>query len=96
MCVTPPTNSENSYSVYKLTYVLFHAKMTYCLLQLEQAFRLPLCSVLFSWHAASLPCLSLLFVTVVCSVPDNCHACVCVCVFVCVCVCMLFACPVSG
>jgi len=65
----------------------FHTKMTYCLWQLEQAFRLPLSSVLFSWHAACLLCLSLLFVTVVGSVPEECHACV---------VCMLFACHVLG
>jgi len=51
--------------------------MTYFLLQLEQAFRLPLSSVLFSWHAACLLCLSLLFVTAVCSVPAECHACLC-------------------
>jgi len=61
--------------------------MTYCLLQLEQEFRLPLSSVLFSWHAACLHCLSLLFVTVVCSVNEDLHACA---VF------MFFARPVSG
>jgi len=58
--------------------------MTYCLLQLEQVFCLSLSSVLFSWHAA---CLSLLFVTAVCFVTEDGHACA---------VCMFFARSVSG